>query len=99
MKAFLLALATLALVGHTALAANSTARIASNADANCLPGMTAPVRDLFVTGYHWVLTTHYSAIAHGLIGCCCQTDKVADAPCFGRRGRGVIPLGGNRIKI
>jgi hypothetical protein len=60
MKAFLLALVTLALVGHAALAADSTARIAPNADANCLPGMTSNVPGVCsLPGYHWVLTTHY----------------------------------------
>jgi hypothetical protein len=60
MKTFLLTLATLVLGGGAALAADSTARIAANADANCLPGMTATVPGVCsLPGYHWVLTTHY----------------------------------------
>jgi hypothetical protein len=64
MKAFLLALATLALVGHAALAADSTARISPNVDANCLPEMTAAAPGICsLPGYRWVLTTHY--LSHG----------------------------------
>jgi hypothetical protein len=60
MKAFLLALATLALVGHAALAADSTARISPNVYTNCLPGMTAAAPGVCsLPGYHWALTTHY----------------------------------------
>jgi hypothetical protein len=60
MKTFLFTLATLVLGGGAALAADSTARIAANADANCLPGMTATVPGVCsLPGYHWVLTTHY----------------------------------------
>ena len=63
MKAVLLGLATSALVGHFALAADSTARLAQNAAA-CLPGMTAPVPGVCsLPGYRWVLTTHY--LTHG----------------------------------
>jgi len=63
MKALLLTLATVALVGHAAVAADSTARIAPNANA-CLPGMTATVPGVCsLPGYHWVLTTHY--LSHG----------------------------------
>jgi hypothetical protein len=64
MKTFLLTLATLALVGGAALAADSTARSAANADVNCLPGMTATVPGICsLPGYHWALTTHY--LSHG----------------------------------
>jgi hypothetical protein len=64
MKALLIALAPLALVGHAALAADSAARIASNVDVNCLPGMTAAAPGVCsLPGYHWVLTTHY--LSHG----------------------------------
>jgi hypothetical protein len=60
MKTFLLTLATLALGGGAALAADSSTRIAPDADANCLPGMTATVPGVCsLPGYHWVLTTHY----------------------------------------
>jgi hypothetical protein len=60
MKALLLTLAALALVGHAALAADSTARITANVDANCLPGMTAAAPGVCsLPGYHWALTTHY----------------------------------------
>ena len=64
MKAFLLALATLTLVGHAALAADSPARITANVGANCLPGMTAAAPGVCsLAGYHWALTTHY--LSHG----------------------------------
>jgi hypothetical protein len=60
MKTFLLTFATLVLCGGAALAADSTARMAADADANCLPGMTATVPGVCsLPGYHWVLTTHY----------------------------------------
>jgi hypothetical protein len=63
MKPFLLTLATLALVGHAALAAAATAR-APNVDANCVPGMTAAAPGVCsLPGYRWELTTHY--LSHG----------------------------------
>jgi hypothetical protein len=64
MKALLLTLATVALVGPAALAADSPTRLAPNAYADCIPGMTsaAPV-SCSLPGYHWVLTTHY--LTHG----------------------------------
>jgi hypothetical protein len=64
MKALLLTLGTLTLVGPAALAADSPARLAPNGYASCIPGMTAaaPI-SCSLPGYHWVLTTHY--LSHG----------------------------------
>ena len=63
MKQFLLSLATLALVGFAALAADARA-LAPDVDANCVPGTTASApRGCSLPGYHWELTTHY--LSHG----------------------------------
>ena len=67
MKPFMLimlTLAILALVGRTALADDATARIASDRDPNCIPGMTAAAPGVCsLPGYRWELTTHY--LGHG----------------------------------
>jgi hypothetical protein len=63
MKPVLLTLATLALVGGAALAADATA-LAPDVDQNCVPGMTASAPGVCsLPGYHWELTTHY--LSHG----------------------------------
>jgi hypothetical protein len=63
MKPFLLTVATLALVGFAALAADAAA-LAPVVDADCVPGMTASApRDCSLPGYHWEWTTHY--LSHG----------------------------------
>jgi hypothetical protein len=63
MKPVLLTLATLALVGGAALAADARA-LAPELDANCVPGTTAAAPGVCsLQGYHWELTTHY--LSHG----------------------------------
>jgi hypothetical protein len=60
MKAFLLTLATVALVGRAALAADAaTPAVASNAN-DCVPGMTAATPDVCsLPGFHWEHTIAY----------------------------------------
>jgi|HubBroStandDraft_6_1064221.scaffolds.fasta_scaffold488309_2 hypothetical protein len=60
MKSFLLTLATGVVVGHAALAADSTTprATASNANVNCVPGMTSPTPGICsLPGFHWEYTT------------------------------------------
>jgi hypothetical protein len=59
MKAFLLTLATVALVGRAALAADPAPTAApSTASVNCVPGMTAPTPGVCsLPGFHWEHTT------------------------------------------
>lgn len=62
MKAVLLTLATLTIVGRTALAADTAAppTVAADADVACVPGMTAPAPDVCsLPGFHWEYTTAY----------------------------------------
>jgi hypothetical protein len=62
MKAFLLTLATLALAGHTALAADAATPSAGAVYAStaCAPGMTAATpNSCSLPGFHWEYTTAY----------------------------------------
>jgi opacity protein-like surface antigen len=60
MKSFLLTLATLTLVGRAALAADAATptAAASNANIDCVPGMTAATPGVCsLPGFHWEYTT------------------------------------------
>jgi hypothetical protein len=62
MKTLVLALGTLALIGHTAFAADTAMPVAAAVDANaaCAPGMTAATPDVCsLPGFHWQYTTVY----------------------------------------